>query len=112
MSVHFTNLLLVVAAAFAAPLALGLVPSLKLPSGGRGIVAGLVVGPSVVGWAEVDQAVEVLAPIGLAFPLFLAGLEIEFHKLRGRPLALASLGYGLSFALALVGSLALAAAGL
>jgi len=112
MDVHFTNLLLVVAAAFAAPLALGLVPALKLPSVVLEIVAGIVIGPSVLGWVEVDQAVEVLATIGLAFLLFLAGLEIEFHKLRGRPLVLASFGYALSFVLALVGSLVLDAAGL
>ncbi len=112
MGVHFTNLLIVVAAAFAAPLALGLVPALKLPSVVLEIVAGIVLGPSVLGWVQVDQAVEVLATIGLAFLLFLAGLEIEFHKLRGRPLVLASLGYALSFALALVGSLVLDAAGL
>jgi len=112
MGVHFTNLLIVVAAAFAAPLALGLVPALKLPSVVLEIVAGIVLGPSVLGWVQVDQAVEVLATIGLAFLLFLAGLEIEFHKLRGRPLVLASLGYALSFAIALVGSLVLDAAGL
>jgi Kef-type K+ transport system membrane component KefB len=112
MGVHFTNLLIVVAAAFVAPLALGLVPALKLPSVVLEIVAGIVLGPSVLGWVEVDQAVEVLATIGLAFLLFLAGLEIEFHKLRGRPLALASLGYALSFVVAIVGSFLLDAAGL
>jgi Kef-type K+ transport system membrane component KefB len=112
MGVHFTNLLIVVAAAFAAPLALGLVPALKLPSVVLEIVAGILLGPSVLGWVEVDQAVEVLATIGLAFLLFLAGLEIEFHKLRGRPLVLASLGYALSFVVALVGSWLLDAAGL
>ena len=112
MDVHFTNLLIVVAAAFAAPLALGLVPALKLPSVVLEIVAGIVLGPSVLGWVEVDQAVEVLATIGLAFLLFLAGLEIEFHKLRGRPLVLASLGYALSFVVALAGSLLLDQAGL
>src|SRR5262249_24242611 len=112
MEVHFTNLLIVVAAAFAAPLALGLVPALKLPSVVLEILAGIVLGPSILGWVKVDQAVEVLATIGLAFLLFLAGLEIEFHKLRGRPLALASAGYASSFGLALVMSLVLDAAGL
>ena len=112
MSVHFTNLLIVVAAAFASPLALGLVPALRLPSVVVEILAGIVLGPSVLGWVEVDQAVEVLATIGLAFLLFLAGLEIEFHKLRGRPLALASLGYVCSFGLALVAAVALDAVGL
>ena len=112
MSVHFTNLLIVAAAAFASPLALGLVPALRLPSVVVEILAGIVLGPSVLGWVEVDQAVEVLATIGLAFLLFLAGLEIEFHKLRGRPLALASLGYVCSFGLALAAGAALDAAGL
>jgi Kef-type K+ transport system membrane component KefB len=112
MSVHFTNLLIVVAAAFASPLALGLVPALRLPSVVVEILSGIVLGPSVLGWVEVDQAVEVLATIGLAFLLFLAGLEIEFHKLRGHPLALASLGYVCSFVLALVAAVALDAVGL
>jgi Kef-type K+ transport system membrane component KefB len=112
MSVHFTNLLIVAAAAFVSPLALGLVPALRLPSVVVEILAGIVLGPSVLGWVEIDQAVEVLATIGLAFLLFLAGLEIEFHKLRGRPLALASLGYVCSFALALVAAVALDAVGL
>src|SRR5262249_50963476 len=94
------------------PLALGLVPALKLPSVVLEILAGIVLGPSILGWVKVDQAVEVLATIGLAFLLFLAGLEIEFHKLRGRPLALASAGYASSFGLALVMSLVLDAAGL
>ena len=79
----FTNLLVVMAVAFAAPLLLGLFPRLLLPSVVLEIVAGIVVGPSVLGWVEVDQAVEVIALLGLAFVLFLAGLEIEFEKLRG-----------------------------
>ena len=44
------------------------------------------------GIAEVDQAVEVVALLGLAFVLFLAGLEIEFDRLRGRVLGLTGLG--------------------
>jgi Kef-type K+ transport system membrane component KefB len=112
MTVQFTNLVIVVAAAFAAPLVLGLVPWLRLPSVVLEIVAGIVLGPSVLGWVEVDQAIEVLATIGLAYLLFLAGLEIELHKLRGRPLALASLGYALSFAIALLAAVALDVTGL
>ena len=76
------------------------------------IVAGIVVGPSVLGWVEVDEAVEVVALLGLAFVLFLAGLEIEFEKLRGPVLRLTLLGFALSFAIALVVSLGLRAAGL
>src|ERR671926_1238818 len=83
MTPSFDNLLLVMAVAFAAPLVLGLFPRLQLPSVVLEIVAGIVIGPSILGLAEVDQSVQVVALIGLAFVLFLAGLEIEFEKLRG-----------------------------
>ena len=53
-----------------------------------------------------------MALIGLAFLLFLAGLEIEFDKLRGQVLRLASLGFALSFAIAVAASFVLKAAGL
>src|SRR5215203_5809302 len=105
----FSNLLIVMAVAFTAPLLLGLFPRLLLPSVVLEIVAGIVVGPSVLGWVEVDEAVEVIALLGLAFVLFLAGLEIEFEKLRGRVLRLTLLGFAISFAVALVVSLGLSA---
>src|SRR5215217_4586871 len=101
----FTNLLIVMAVAFSAPPVLGLFPRLQLPSVVLEIVAGIVIGPSVLGIAEVDQTVEVVAVLGLAFVLFLAGLEIEFEKLRGQVLRLTGLGFALSFGIALVVSL-------
>ena len=83
---HFGGLLLVVAVAFVAPFLLGLAPRLRLPSVVVEIVAGIVIGPSVLGWVEIDEPIAVLSLIGLAFLLFLAGLEIEFEHLRGRVL--------------------------
>ena len=41
---------------------------------------------------HVDESIPVIALIGLAFLLFLAGLEIEFDKLRGRLLRLTAAG--------------------
>jgi len=108
----FTNLLIVMSVAFLAPLTLGLFPRLQLPSVVLEIVAGIVVGPSVLGWAEVDEAVQVVALLGLGFVLFLAGLEIDFHKLRGPVLKLTGLAFAMSFAIALIVSLALKAGGL
>jgi Kef-type K+ transport system membrane component KefB len=102
----------VVAVAFAAPFALGLFPRLRLPSVVLEIIAGIVIGPSVLGLVEVDQSIEVVALIGLAFVLFLAGLEIEFDKLRGQALRLTAAGFALSFALALVVGIGLGAVGL
>src|SRR5215213_2004707 len=108
----FTNLLIVMAVALSAPLALGLFPRLQLPSVVLEIVAGIVIGPSVLGVAEVDQTVEIVALLGLGFVLFLAGLEIEFDALRGPLLRLTALAFVLSFAIALAVALGLKAAGL
>ncbi len=107
----FTNLLAVVLIAFAVPLALGLVPALRVPSVVVELVAGIVVGPAVLGWVEVDEAVEVLAVLGLAFLLFLAGLEIEVQRLRGRVLRVSLLAFAVSFGVGLLAGLALDAAG-
>src|SRR5215216_275992 len=108
----FSDLLIVVTVAFAAPFLLGLFPRVRLPSMVLEIVAGIVVGPSLLGLVEVDQVIEVLALIGLGFVLFLAGLEIEFEKLRGQVLRLTALGFALSFGIAVVVGLGLSAAGL
>jgi Kef-type K+ transport system membrane component KefB len=107
-----TNLLVVSVAAFAAPFLLGLVPSVRLPSVVLEIVAGIVLGPSVLGLAEDDQAVSVVALLGLTFVLFLAGLEIDLRKLRGPVARVSALGFVLSFGLAVVVALGLSGAGL
>ncbi len=108
----FTGLLVVVAVAFLAPFLLGLLPRLRLPSVVFEIVAGIVIGPSVLGWVEMDGTIEVLALIGLAYLLFLAGLEIDFGQLRGRLLRLALLGWAISFGLAAGAGYGLELAGL
>ena len=108
----FSGLLIVVAVAFAAPFLLGLVPQLRLPSVVFEIVAGILIGPSVLGWVEVDQTIEVLSLIGLAYLLFLAGLEIDFGQLRGRLLRLAALGWVISFTIAVAVGFGLELAGL
>jgi len=82
----------VAAVAFAVPLVLGLSGRVRLPSVVLEIVAGIVLGPSVLGWVRVDVPLQVLALLGLAFLLFLAGLEIDLQRLRGRLLGLAAAG--------------------
>ena len=84
--ISFVSLLVVAAVAVAAPLLLGFLPRLRLPAVVVEILAGVVLGPSVLGWVEADLPVEVLAVLGLAFLLFLAGLEIDLRSLRGRTL--------------------------
>jgi Kef-type K+ transport system membrane component KefB len=109
--VHFTNLLIVVALGLAAPLALGFFPRVRLPAIVLEIVLGIVIGPSGLGWVKPDLAVSILALIGLAFLLFLSGLEIDLERLRGRILALTALGFVMSFAIAVVVGLGLEAGG-
>ena len=110
-TVHFTNLLIVVAVGFLAPLALGFFPRVRLPSIVLEIVLGIVIGPSGLGWVAPDLAVSILALVGLAFLLFLSGLEIDFERLRGRILRLTSIGFAVSFGIAIVLGLGLKAGG-
>jgi Kef-type K+ transport system membrane component KefB len=98
--VSFTNLLIMATVAAAVPLALGWAPRLRVPSVVLEIVAGIVLGPSVLGWVHVDLPVRILALVGLAFLLLLAGLEIDVRGLRGRLFGLAGAGYVVSAGLA------------
>jgi Kef-type K+ transport system membrane component KefB len=110
-NVHFTNLLLVVVAGLLAPLLLGFFPRFRLPAIVLEIVLGIVIGPSVLGWVKPDLPVSILALVGLAFLLFLSGLEIDVQRLRGRVLKLTALGFAISFAIAIVLGLVLRAGG-
>jgi len=110
--VPLVGVLVVAAVAFAVPLGLGLVPSVRVPSVVLEIAAGIVLGPAILGLVEVDVALEVLALIGLAFLLFLAGLEIDLDRLRGERLRSAATAFLVSLALALGVALALRAMGL
>ncbi|MCP2243908.1 cation:proton antiporter [Lentzea aerocolonigenes] len=105
--VEFVNLLIVAAIALTAPLLLGLAPALRVPAVVLEIVAGVVVGPSGLGWVEIDLPVQIVALLGLAFLLFLAGLEIDVRRLSGQAL----LGYAVTLAAGLAAGFAFHAAG-
>jgi Kef-type K+ transport system membrane component KefB len=107
--ISFVNLLVVAAVAVLAPLLLGFMPRLGLPAVVVEIVAGVILGPSVLGWVEADLPVEVLAVLGLAFLLFLAGLEIDLRSLRGGTLRAAGFGYVVTLVLGLAVGAGLAA---
>jgi Kef-type K+ transport system membrane component KefB len=110
LDASFTSVAVVAAVAVLAPLALALT-GIRLPAIVLEILLGIVIGPKVLGWAEVDEPVRVLALVGLAFLLFLSGIELDLRRLRGRVLRLTSVGFALSFALALVVGFGLDAAG-
>ncbi len=103
--VSFVGLLLVALVAFLAPFLLGISPARRLPSVVIEIVGGIVIGPAVLGWVRVDLPISILSLLGLAFLLFLAGLEVELERLRGRLLMYVGLAFLASLVLALaVGS--------
>lgn len=97
--VEFTNLFAVTLIALLAPLLLGLAPRLRVPAVVLEIVAGIIIGPHGLGLVEVDEPLLIVSLLGLGFLLFLAGLEIDVHQLRGQVLRLAVLGYLVTLAL-------------
>jgi Kef-type K+ transport system membrane component KefB len=111
--ISLVGVLIVAAVAFVVPLALGLVPALRVPSVVVEIVAGIVIGPAVLGIVEVDAPLRFMSLLGLAFLLFLAGMEIDLGGLlRGGALRSAVLGFVLSLVIAFGIGLLLGAAGL
>jgi Kef-type K+ transport system membrane component KefB len=65
-------------------------------------LAGIVLGPALLDLVKPDQAVRLVSTIGLAFLLFLAGLEIDVRHFRGPRAREAGLRFSLSAVLGLV----------
>lgn len=107
----YLNILAVAGVAVAAPLLAGIAP-FALPEVVLQIVGGVVVGPSVLGLVEADAAVEILAALGLAYLLFVSGMEIQATTLRGPMLPLCVRAFGISALIAFAAALLLGGAGL
>ena len=101
MHLTLVNLLGVALIAFFVPFVLGFFPRVRIPSVALELVAGIIIGPAVLGWIEAGPVVTVIATIGVAFLLFLAGLELDLDVLTGPPLVRGALSFLVSFALAL-----------
>jgi Kef-type K+ transport system membrane component KefB len=101
IEVSFDDLLAVMALAVLIPLVLGLLPRLPIPSSVVEIAAGIIVGPALLDVVHADATIQVFAKLGVAILLFLAGLELDFSKLRGRPLVLGVWAFLLSLVLGL-----------
>ena len=110
--ITFDSLSVVAVSAFVAPLVVDRVRSVHVPVAVIEILLGVVIGPDVLGWAEIDEPVQVLALLGLAFVLFLAGFELDLHKLRGPLLRAAGVGFLCVLGAGLVVGFALDAFGL
>src|SRR5258706_770737 len=109
--ISFVGLLIVALVAFLAPLVLALSPAHRLSAVVLEIMAGILIGPSALGWVKVDLPISILSVLGLAFLLFLSGLEVDLQRLRGRLLTYVGLAFLASSGLALLVGYGLYAAG-
>ena len=76
------------------------------------LLLGIAIGPQVLDLAQSDNFTEFFGNLGLGMLFFFAGYELDFERLRGRPLMLAGVGWLLSLVLAYGLGGALAAAGI
>lgn len=65
------------------------------------LLAGIVVGPDVLDIAHTTKIILSLSSLGLAFLMFTAGYELDFQRVKGRPIELAIIGWGISLGLGL-----------
>ena len=110
-ALSFDGLLVIALVAVAVPVLLALVPRLPVPGAVLEVVAGILVGPSVLGWVHLDAPVRVVSDLGLGMLLFLAGLEIDVGGLRGPLGRLAGRAFGISVLLGLACGYAFSLAG-
>jgi Kef-type K+ transport system membrane component KefB len=111
LSISFNSVLIIAAVAVLVPLVLGLVPRLPVPEAALEVIAGILIGPAVLGWVRIDAPVQVLSELGLGMLLFLAGLEIDIERLRGPLARLAVSAFAVSAVLALLCAYAFRLAG-
>jgi Kef-type K+ transport system membrane component KefB len=76
------------------------------------LLLGILVGPQLLGLADTDDFTDFFANLGLGMLFFFAGYEIDFERVRGRPLRLGGAGWLVSLALAYGIGGVLAAAGI
>ncbi|MCT9819162.1 cation:proton antiporter [Microbacterium sp. W1N] len=80
-----SSLLLIPLVAFLAPLvARGIGRWVRIPVVVFELVLGILIGPSVLGWAQPNEFIDQLSELGLVLLFFVAGSEIEPSSLRGR----------------------------
>ena len=69
------------------------------------ILLGILIGPSVLGWVQGGNALDLMSNLGLALLFFMAGNEIDIASIRGRTGQRALAAWGISIAIALAAAL-------
>jgi Kef-type K+ transport system membrane component KefB len=99
VEVSHTDILVVATVAVLAPVLADLSRRAKVPIVVVEIFLGIIVGPEVLDLAGTDDFIESLSTFGLAFLFFLAGMEIDFERIRGNPVRFAVSGWLISLAI-------------
>jgi Kef-type K+ transport system membrane component KefB len=94
-----TSLLVIVSIAAIVPLIVGLT-RVKVAEVVLLLVGGIIFGPYILNWIQVDAAIDLLAEMGLGLLFFLAGNELERTAISGKNGKLAAIGWGASLLLA------------
>lgn len=71
----------------------------KVPIAVLEVLLGILVGPHLLGLVQFDPFVTRMFTFGMAAMLFMAGMELEFGQIKGRPLSLAARGWAISLLL-------------
>jgi Kef-type K+ transport system membrane component KefB len=105
-----TTAVLILAAAFTAPLISDRLSRwIAIPSVVLELLLGILIGPVLLGWAHQGEVVDAISDLGLSMLMFLAGYEIDFARIKGRPLRLAVTGWLISLVAGLLIALGIAA---
>src|ERR1700742_2670010 len=64
------------------------------------LMLGILIGPHVLKIAHIDGFTEFFSDLGLGMLFFFAGYEIDFQRIKGKPMEFGGLGWILSIGLA------------
>lgn len=81
--IELITLFVIVLMAFLCPIVSAIIPRKLVPETVFLLIAGMIIGPNVLGIAQSDTAVTLLSDLGLGFLFLLAGYEIDPKELSG-----------------------------
>lgn len=94
MATSLTTLVLILTASVLAPYLADLLNRwVHMPSVVLEILLGILIGPAALGWAHKTEVITTIGDFGLAMLMFMAGYEIKFEEIRGKPIRLAVLSW-------------------